>query len=58
MFDITADELYKYNLFANLNADLKVHAKGNNFKYLSGKIDIDKFTMKIGNQTLPPSFST
>lgn len=56
MFDITADELYKYNLFANLNADLKVHAKGNNFKYLSGKIDIDKFTMKIGNQTLPPSF--
>lgn len=56
MFDITADELYKYNLFANLNADLKVHAKDNNFKYLSGKIDIDKFTMKIGNQTLPPSF--
>lgn len=55
-FDITFDELYKYDFFANLKMDLKVNEKNKKFTYLSGKADIDDFTVKLGAQKLPPSF--
>lgn len=56
IFDISFDELYKYDFYANINMDLKVHEKNKKIDYISGKADIDKFSIKIGAQKLTPSF--
>lgn len=56
LFDISADNLYKYSFYANLTADLKVHEKNQKFDSLSGKANIDKFVIQIGNKKLPPSY--
>ncbi|MBS4760548.1 MAG: hypothetical protein KHX03_07620 [Clostridium sp.] len=56
LFDISADNLYKYNFYANLTADLKVHEKNQKFDSLSGKANIDKFVIQIGTKKLPPSY--
>ncbi len=55
-FDLTVDELYKYNLYAEMNADVKVHEKDEKITYLSGKINIDNFSLQLGAQKLPPSY--
>lgn len=56
LFDISIDNLYKQNFYADLKADVKIHTKKDKFNYLSGKVDIDNFTMKLGSQKLPPSY--
>lgn len=56
IFDISADELYKYNLYAEMDADVKIHEKDQKIAYLSGKINIDNFTLKLPAQKLPPSY--
>ena len=55
-FDINVDNLYKYNFYADLNADLKIHENKGNFDYLSGKINIDNFYIILGHKKLPNSF--
>ncbi len=56
LMDINFDNLHKYSFFANFNADIKVHEKKHKFDYLSGKIDIDDFSVILGNKKLPESF--
>lgn len=56
LFDISFDNLHKQDFHAYLTSDLKIHTHKDKFDYLSGKIDIDKFTMKLGSQKLPPSY--
>lgn len=56
LFDISADNFSKYSFYAQIKANVKIHEKNEKFDALSGKIDIDKFTIKIGNKKLPPSF--
>ena len=56
LFDISADNLYKYPFYANLDANVKIHEKNNRFHYLSGQINIDNFSLKIGNHKLPASY--
>lgn len=56
IFDISFDELYKYDFYASVKMDLKIHEKDKKFDYVSGKADIDNFSLKIGSHKLPPSF--
>ena len=56
LFDFTVDDLYKYDFFANVTTDIKLHEKNKKFDYVSGKININDFKLKISGKTLPPSF--
>ncbi len=56
LLDFTIDDLYRYDFSANINTDIKLHARDKKFAYISGKADIDNFKLKLGNKTLPPSF--
>lgn len=48
------DDLYKYHINANINADLKIKNK-NNGTDIDGKIDIDKISFIFGNIIYPES---
>lgn len=56
LFDISFDSLYKQDFHANLTSDLKIHTKNDKFDYVSGKTDIDNFSIQLGGKKLPPSF--
>ena len=56
LFDVSFDDLYRYNFFAKINADLKIHTKNDSFDYLSGKTDIDDFVITLGQKKLPESY--
>lgn len=56
LIDFTVDDLYKYNFSANVNTDIKIHARDKKFDYITGRTDIDNFRLKLGAKTLPPSF--
>ena len=56
VFDFTIDDLYKYDFFANINTDIKIHIKDKKFDYISGRTDIENFKLKLGEKTLPPSY--
>ncbi len=56
LIDFTIDDLYKYDFFANVTANLKIHEKNKKFDYVSGRADVDNFKLKLGNKILPPSY--
>lgn len=56
LFDINFDNLYKQNFTAIVNSDLKIYAKGSDFDYVSGVVNIDNFVMVLDNRKLPPSY--
>lgn len=48
------DELYKYNINANIYTDLNINQK-NNENVINGKIDIDKLSFTFAQKTFPES---
>src|SRR5574344_1456974 len=55
-FDLSFANLYQYKLYADVKADVKIHEKDSKFNYLTGIIDIDKFSILLGNAKLPDSY--
>lgn len=55
LFDISTDELYKYNFYAELKSDIKLYEKNGQIDTFSGKIDIDKFSINLETIKLPES---
>ncbi len=56
IFDISFDNIYRQNFYAEMDSDVKIHTNNDKFDYLSGKINIDNLTLKLGNKVLPPSY--
>ena len=50
------DNLGNQQFKAAIDSNIKVHTKNNKFSYISGKTDIDDFSIKIGDKYLPPSY--
>ena len=48
------EDLYKYNLQTNINADLKMSGSPENTK-IDGRINLDKITFSFGGKTFPAS---
>lgn len=55
-FDIIKvfEDLYKYNLQTNINADLKMSGSPEDTR-IDGKINLDKITFSFGGKAFPPS---
>lgn len=55
LLDINFENIFKQKFYAKIASDLKINTQNNKFSYLTGKIDIDNFIVRIGQNTLPPS---
>ena len=56
LFDISFDDLYRYDFFARLKADLRLENKNNTYNIIKGKADIDDFVITLGKNKLPKSY--
>lgn len=55
-FKLPSNNLSEYQVYADLTSDIKLYEKDGKYESLSGKTNIDNFTIKLDNQQLPPAY--